>query len=82
MIVLGLIMWSVFRDLSRALRSSGRARKERALVVSLAAALLALAVGNLTQLLLVQAQTASLAWLLVGVTARLDGLVRPEREPC
>ena len=39
--------------------------------MAVAAALLAAAVGNLTQLFLVQAQTGSLVWVLVGVAVTM-----------
>ena len=81
MLLLAAIVGTVVIDLRRALRRSAELPALRPLVVGVAGALLALAVGNLTQLFLVQAQTGSLAWFLVGVAATLPHTTRHDAVP-
>ena len=83
MALLAAIMWTNVLDLRRALRVSATASGVRPLVVGIAGALFALAAGNLTQLFLVQVQTGSLAWFLMGVTARLPRITGEDTgSPC
>ncbi|MCP4204949.1 MAG: O-antigen ligase family protein [bacterium] len=76
MILLGWIILRVGRDLRLILKSSATVPEMRPLAVGVTGALLAAAFGGLFQLILVQAQTGSLAWLLVGVTFSLADVVR------
>lgn len=73
MILLGMIMWFVARDLRHALKHSTRLRS---IAIGVSGALLAVSVGNLTSLFLVQAQTGSLAWILVGISCQLGEMAR------
>lgn len=83
LLVLVVIIFAVGRDVRKSLKGAAPDSFRRHLLLGLASALVAAAVGNLTQLLLTQAQTGSLAWLLVGITVnvtRLGDSDTPERS--
>lgn len=76
MIILVAIMWLVACDLLYALRHASMVTGMRPLVIGTGCALIAASLGNLTLLLLVQAQSGSLAWLLVGLSVGMAESVR------
>ena len=80
LLVLLWIMWIIARDLRTSLRSSAGSPERQSLAIGISAALLAVVVGNLTQLFLVQAQTGSLAWLLAGTAASMARLPSDQKE--
>ena len=71
MLLLGWIILTLATRLRRVMGNRTVSAQLRSLTVGVTGALLAVLVGNLTQLFLVQAQTGSLVWLLVGVAARV-----------
>lgn len=79
--LLALLAVLVAVDLRETLRRTRGDRVAQATCIAIASALAALVVGNSTQLLLVQAQTGSLAWFLAGVAARLAANERGSPEP-
>ena len=80
MLLLGWIIVSVARDLRFTLRRSRSHDGLRPLVIGVAGALLAVALGSCTYVPLVQAQTGSLTWLLVGVAARMAEMARSDGD--
>lgn len=65
--LLAAVLVGTIRDLRKLLTTSG---DERAIAVGFSGAILALVLGCSTQLLLVQVQTGTIAWFILGATSR------------